>query len=65
MLPDDKDAQTGFSSYRYNVSICPQGGNYLTGSKKLSVYETETEYYSPYNFEVHEVDVVLAVMETA
>lgn len=43
--PDDADAQAGFASYRYNVTICPGGGDYLTGDYALSVYETETGEY--------------------
>jgi len=40
--PDDRDAQAGFSSYRYNVTICPVQGEYMTGPYALSVFETET-----------------------
>jgi len=40
--PDNADAQAGYSSYRYNVTICPGGGDYLKGAYELSVLETET-----------------------
>lgn len=42
VTPDDQDASAGFSSYRYNVSVCPSDGDYMTGPYILSVYETET-----------------------
>lgn len=47
--PDNDDAAAGFYSYRYNVTICPEDGNYMTGSQTLSVYETETGRYSTWN----------------
>lgn len=40
--PDNADASAGVYSYRYNVTICPGGGDYLKGEYALSVYETET-----------------------
>jgi len=42
VTPDDADAAAGYSSYRYNVTICPLDGDYKTGSYVFSVYETET-----------------------
>lgn len=40
--PDNKDASAGFYSYRFNVSIAPEDGDYATGVRTLSVYETTT-----------------------
>ena len=38
--PDNLDADAGFYSYRFNASISPEDGDYITGDKTLSVYET-------------------------
>jgi hypothetical protein len=40
VYPDNKDAESGYSSYRFNVSICAGDGGYRTGPYVLSVYET-------------------------
>ena len=42
VAPDNQDAQAGFYSYRYNVTICPISGEYMTGPYVFSVYETQT-----------------------
>ena len=38
--PDDLDSDAGFYSYRFNASVYPSDGDYLTGEQTLSVYET-------------------------
>ena len=40
--PDNKDSSAGFYSYRFNVTIAPEDGDYATGVRTLSVYETTT-----------------------
>ena len=40
--PDNKDASAGFYSYRINVTVSPSDGDYPTGLRSLSVYETTT-----------------------
>jgi hypothetical protein len=40
--PDNLDAYAGFYSYRFNASISPSDGDYLTGEQTLSIYETTT-----------------------
>jgi len=40
--PDNEDAAAGFYSYRYNVTLCPEDGEYRTGPFVVSVYETAT-----------------------
>jgi len=40
--PDNQDADAGFYSYRFNVTISPEDGDYPTGEHTLSVYETTT-----------------------
>lgn len=40
--PDNKDSSAGFYSYRFNITIAPEDGNYATGVRTLSVYETTT-----------------------
>jgi len=73
---DNADAQAGFYSYRYNVTICPVEGEYMTGPYALSVFETETGelirmmvrkdgadeagYYNALNYNVYTVNVTLA-----
>ncbi|KAI4147374.1 MAG: hypothetical protein LQ340_005588 [Diploschistes diacapsis] len=55
--PDNKDAPAGFYSYRFNITIYPQDGDYLSGKQVLSVYETATGYYNPYNYAISELDL--------
>ena len=45
--PDNKDASAGFYSYRFNVTIAPSNGDYPTGLRSLSVYETTTGELGP------------------
>lgn len=40
--PDNKDAHAAFYSYRFNVTLYPEDGDYVTGERTLSVYETTT-----------------------
>jgi hypothetical protein len=40
--PDNKDAAAGFYSYRFNVTISPEDGDYFTGPRTLNIYETTT-----------------------
>ena len=40
--PDNQDAEPGYYSYRLNVSITPEDGDYATGARVLSVYERES-----------------------
>ncbi|GAB7342347.1 hypothetical protein MBLNU457_g0569t1 [Dothideomycetes sp. NU457] len=61
--PDNADAQAGYASYRYNVTLCPGGGDYLEGEYALSVYETETGYYNPMNYNVYSVNITLATSD--
>ena len=65
VAPDDSDAPAGYYSYRFNVSICPTSGSYMTGQKTLAVYETATGYYNEYNYFISEIDVNLAVNSTS
>ncbi|KAG9231603.1 hypothetical protein BJ875DRAFT_469040 [Amylocarpus encephaloides] len=58
--PDNKDAQAGFSSYRFNVTIAPWGGSYGTGERVLRFYETTTGFYTAMNFQINSVNVTLA-----
>ena len=40
--PDNQDAPAGYYSYRFNATIYPEDGNYLTGKRTLTIYETTT-----------------------
>ena len=50
-------ASAGYYGYVFNVSVGPISGNYITGSKKLSVFEWERGYYNAYNFNVKSVTI--------
>lgn len=40
--PDNKDAPSGYFSYRFNVTVSPQDGDYPTGPHAFSIYEVTT-----------------------
>lgn len=40
--PDNEESSAGFDSYRFNVTLQPENGDYATGERLLNVYETST-----------------------
>ncbi|MCJ1331200.1 hypothetical protein MMC10_007888 [Thelotrema lepadinum] len=58
--PDNLDTDAGFYSYRFNITIYPEDGDYLSGQQTLSVYEAASGYYNPYNYEITEIPINFA-----